>query len=102
MSSGGGGGRGRGPPGSNLYVNNIDRMATEADVRAMFSEFGTVISCKLFADNGYGFVSYDNAQSAQQAISYLNGMQAANGNRALEVSIKKDKAASSSNRYAPY
>ena len=40
---------------SNLYVNNIDRMATEADVRAMFSEFGTVISCKLFSDNGYAY-----------------------------------------------
>lgn len=103
-SYGGAGGRGRGPPGANLYVNNIDRMATEADVRAMFSEFGTVISCKLFSEHGYGFVSYDSATSAQNAIQCLNGMQAADGSRQLEVSLKKEKGAGSSggSRYNPY
>lgn len=99
---GGGARAGRGPPGSNLYVNNIDRMATEQDVRAMFSEFGTVISCKLFSDNGYGFVSYDNPTSAQNAIQCLNGMQAADGSRQLEVSLKKEKSQSGGGRYAPY
>jgi len=79
----------RGPPGSNLYVNNLDRFVTEDDVRQMFSDFGNVISVKLF--QGYGFVSYDSAQSAQAAIAALNGMMSSDGRRRLEVSLKKDK-----------
>jgi len=89
----------RGPSGSNLYVNNLDRFITEDDVRAMFSDFGNVISVKLFT--GYGFVSYDNAQSAQAAIAALNGMMSSDGQRRLEVSLKKDKAGGSVGGAAP-
>jgi RNA recognition motif-containing protein len=89
----------RGPQGSNLYVNNLDRFITEDDVRAMFSDFGNVISVKLFT--GYGFVSYDNAQSAQAAIAALNGMMSSDGQRRLEVSLKKDKAGGSVGGAAP-
>jgi CUG-BP- and ETR3-like factor len=81
-----------GPPGANLYVNNIPRYATENDVRLMFTECGTVLSVKLFPE-GYGFVSYDNVQSANKAIAALNGLVMPDGKR-LEVSVKKDKASS--------
>jgi len=97
----------RGPIGSNLYVNNLDRFATEDEVRLMFADFGNVISVKLFP--GYGFVSYDNAQAAQAAISALNGMMSPDGRRRLEVTLKKDKGGSAaspapaaSSRYQPY
>jgi len=101
----------RGPIGANLYVNNLDRFITEEDVRQMFSDFGAVISVKLF--QGYGFVSYDNPQSAQSAIAALNGMMSSDGRRRLEVQIKKDKgdkpvsavgvpASAVPSRYQPY
>jgi RNA recognition motif-containing protein len=91
----------KGPQGSNLYVNNLDRFVSEDDVRAMFSDFGNVISVKLFT--GYGFVSYDNPQSAQSAIAALNGMMSADGQRRLEVSLKKDKAGGATPaRFTPY
>lgn len=91
---GGGGGVGtfaRGPNGANLYVNNLSRQASESDVKTMFGDFGTVLSVKLFPMNGYGFVSFDNASSAQNAISCLNGLAVGDGSKRLEVSIKKDK-----------
>lgn len=85
----------KGPQGSNLYINNIVPGVGENELRAMFSEYGTVLSCKVFSQHGYGFVSYDNAQSAQQAIMTLNGMQT-EGHKPLEVSLKKEKARFSS------
>eukprot|EP00330_Aristerostoma_sp_ATCC50986_P008378 CAMPEP_0114596884 /NCGR_PEP_ID=MMETSP0125-20121206/19080_1 /TAXON_ID=485358 ORGANISM="Aristerostoma sp., Strain ATCC 50986" /NCGR_SAMPLE_ID=MMETSP0125 /ASSEMBLY_ACC=CAM_ASM_000245 /LENGTH=56 /DNA_ID=CAMNT_0001800713 /DNA_START=64 /DNA_END=234 /DNA_ORIENTATION=- len=36
---------------------------------------------------GFGFVSYDNAQSAQAAIASMNGYQC--GSKKLKVQIKK-------------
>lgn len=44
-----------------------------------FSAFGNVLSCKVATDHtgqskGYGFVQFDNEESAQQAIQQLNGM----------------------------
>lgn len=42
-------------------------------------------------EQGFGFVSYDNAQSAANAIAAMNGMQI-DGKR-LKVEIKKSKNA---------
>jgi len=91
---------GRGPSGSNLYINNVAASASEEEVRTMFSDFGTVLSIKLFASQGYGFVSYDNPQSASNAIHALNGLAIGNGQKRLEVSIKKDGRAAP--RFNPY
>lgn len=85
----------KGPQGSNLYINNIVPGVGENELKAMFAEYGTVLSCKVFSQHGYGFVSYDNAQSAQQAIMTLNGMQT-EGHKPLEVSVKKEKTRFSS------
>jgi RNA recognition motif-containing protein len=84
-----GGGYGRGPPGANLYINNLSHQATEMDVRTMFSDYGNVVSVKVFAGQGYGFVSFDNVQSAQAAINTLDGLAMAHGNKRLEVRLKK-------------
>lgn len=44
----------------------------------MFEKFGTILSCKVAADDdgktkGYGFVQFDNQESADSAIEKLNG-----------------------------
>lgn len=98
----GGGGFGRGPSGANLYINNLSRQATEADVQTMFGDFGRVLSVKLFGDQGYGFVSFDNVQSANNAISCLNGLAMGDGTKRLEVSIKKDRGGGGGSRFTPY
>lgn len=90
-----------GPPGSNLYVNNLAPNSTEQDVQDMFADFGTVLSAKVFAGHNYGFVSYDNPQSAQYAIQSLNGLQLGDSERKLEVSLKKEGGAKN-NRFSPY
>lgn len=99
-ATGGSGGFGRGPSGANLYINNLSRQATEADVQTMFGDFGRVLSVKLFGEQGYGFVSFDNVQSANNAISCLNGLAMGDGSKRLEVKVKTERGASS--RFTPY
>lgn len=84
----------RGPkPECNLYVGNVPLTYTEEDLGAMFRPFGRVISAVLGADpktklsKGYGFVSFEEANSASLAIQQTNGLVI--GGKKLKVSVKK-------------
>jgi len=81
----------------------------EAFVHKVMEAF--VHKVKLYPDHGYGFVSFDSAQSAQAAIAALNGMASADGTKHLEVTLKKESArepkskskeGGSSSRFTPY
>jgi len=80
-----------GPPGANLYVNNIDPRLSEDEIRYAFSHFGTVCSVKLVKEHYYGFVSFDNVLSAHAAIAALSGTFKLSNGRPLEVSLKKPR-----------
>lgn len=81
-----------GPPGANVFVFHIPNEWTQNDVAAHFSHFGPVISCYIATDRatgrnkGYGFVSFDNIQSAANAVLGMNGYLV--GSKRLKVSIK--------------
>lgn len=77
-----------------IYVGNLPFTATEADVRTLFSQHGTVESVSLPTDRetgrprGFGFVEMSQADAAR-AIEHLNGHQM--GGRALRVNEAQDK-----------
>ena len=62
----------------NLYVGNLSYEISEDELRELFSEYGTVSSCKLITDRdtgrakGFGFVEMDNNSEADAAIKALN------------------------------
>ena len=68
---------------------------SDFDLYYFFEQFklGTIVSVRIMTDKtsgrskGYGFVSYDNAPSAEKAITKINGKQAL-GKR-LKVELKK-------------
>lgn len=61
----------------NIYVGNLPYSVTEEKMRAMFEQYGEVISAKLVTDRetgrmrGFGFVEMDNTD-ADAAIKALN------------------------------
>ncbi|KAG6977120.1 hypothetical protein JG688_00000667 [Phytophthora aleatoria] len=86
---------GQGPPGCNLFVFHIPNDMTNQDLFNYFATFGNVISARIMVEKetgrsrGFGFVSYDNAPSAEAAIKGMNGFQV--GRKRLKVQHKKEK-----------
>jgi RNA recognition motif-containing protein len=62
----------------NLYVGNLDYSVKEAQLQAMFSEFGEVSSVKIITDKmsgkskGFAFVEMPNDDEAKEAITNLD------------------------------
>jgi len=62
-----------------LYVGNLSYNTTEDTLRTMFAEFGEIVSVTLIIDRdtgrpkGFGFVEMATEESAQSAMSALNG-----------------------------
>ncbi|KAK1940388.1 RNA recognition motif domain containing protein [Babesia divergens] len=87
-----------GPPGANLFIFHIPNEWTQYDLIRTFSQYGKVVSSRIASDKvtgkhkGYAFVSYDNTDSAAQAIQHLNGFTVL-GKR-LKVSLKKGEESS--------
>lgn len=82
-----------------LFVGNLAFTATEADVEAIFSEYGALDEVRLITDRdsgrsrGFAFVTFSAQQDAESALE-MNGKEM-NG-RNMVVNIAKEKTASRS------
>eukprot|EP00117_Sycon_ciliatum_P024551 scpid64336/ scgid20582/ CUGBP Elav-like family member 6; Bruno-like protein 6; CUG-BP- and ETR-3-like factor 6; RNA-binding protein BRUNOL-6 len=82
-----------GPDGCNLFIYHIPAEYRDADLMQLFSNFGVILSARVFIDKQtnqskcFGFVSFDNRQSATLAISSMNGFPI--GTKRLKVSLKQ-------------
>lgn len=62
----------------NIFIKNLDKSIDHKVLFDTFSLFGNILSCKIAMDEnnnslGYGFVHYDNQESAQKAVAKVNG-----------------------------
>ena len=65
----------------NIYIGRLSSSASEAKVRSLFEQYGTVDSVKLIKDKftgqmkGFGFVEMPDNDQAHEAIAALNGYE---------------------------
>merc|ERR1719281_1721544 len=66
---------------TNVYVKNFNESMTEDDLCKMFEKFGKITSLKLMKSDedekskGFGFVSFEDAETAESACAELNGKE---------------------------
>ncbi|XP_062087589.1 uncharacterized protein LOC133794382 [Humulus lupulus] len=60
----------------NIFVKNLDRSITSAELQEMFRKYGNILSCKVAEANGeskgFGFVQFDSEDSAMAAVGALH------------------------------
>jgi len=77
-----------------IYCGNLPFSATEAEIRTLFEQFGTVHEVNLITDRetgrprGFGFIQMDD-DNADEAISKLNGTEL--GGRSLRVNVARER-----------
>ncbi|CAH1422074.1 unnamed protein product [Lactuca virosa] len=80
--------------GLNLYVKNLDDTIDDDKLRKLFSEYGTITSCKVMLDpngnsRGSGFVAFSTPEEASQALGEMNGKMIVN--KPLYVALAQRK-----------
>ena len=81
--------------GTKLYVGNLSFNTMDTDLKTMFQQAGTVVSCDIILDKftgksrGFGFVEMASQDEANKAIAEFNGKEC--DGRALTVNEAKPR-----------
>ncbi|KAK1258990.1 Polyadenylate-binding protein 5 [Acorus gramineus] len=80
--------------GANLYLKNLDDNINDEKLKELFSEFGTITSCKVMLDphgqsRGSGFVAFSTPDEASRAVNEMNGKMI--GRKPLYVAVAQRK-----------
>jgi RNA recognition motif-containing protein len=85
-----------------IYVGNLAKSTTEAEINTLFAQAGTVSTVELVKDRdsglskGFAFVTMTNQAEADKAISMYNAYSLA-GN-VIKVNIAKPRVERASNK----
>ncbi|ANQ09022.1 Polyadenylate binding protein, partial [Plasmodium coatneyi] len=79
-------------PGCTIFVFYLPNDWSDKELKRHFSHYGNIIGATIKRETngksrGYGFINFENQQSAINAVAGMNGFNA--GNKYLKVSIKK-------------
>lgn len=82
--------------GSNLYIKNLDLKVDDDSLSKEFSQFGQVISAKVMMDEqgisrGFGFVCFQDSNSADHAIAAMHGRNVWGNNLYVALAQRRDR-----------
>jgi RNA recognition motif-containing protein len=86
----------------NIYVSNLSFHTSEADLKDLFTKYGTVTSAKIIMDRetnrsrGFAFIEMPSSEEGNKAISGLNSKEIEG--RSLSVSLAREKENNSNGR----
>ncbi|ETV97064.1 hypothetical protein H310_09888 [Aphanomyces invadans] len=89
---------------TNCYVKNIPQTWDDATLRKEFEPFGAISSCVVMKDStsdsnrGFGFVNFEEPESARQATDKLNGKPVAKDDNGADIELYVGKAQKRSER----
>lgn len=81
---------------TNLFVGNLTFTTTNGELEAMFAPFGEVTRAQVITDRdtgrsrGFGFVEMSSSDSAENAISSLDGKDVSG--RQIKVNVAKPRS----------
>jgi len=58
-----------------IYVGNLPQEFTDAELKALFEEFGSVLAASIGKEKGYGFVEMQKKSEARAAAEGLRGKE---------------------------
>lgn len=66
--------------GREVHISNLDRKMSEADLRDVFSKYGTITRVNIpqtmaGSNRGFAFIDFENTEQAQEAVSQLNNIK---------------------------
>jgi RNA recognition motif-containing protein len=79
-----------------LLIRNLARTTTEAELKELFEQYGTVQSCNVVADKitggskGFAFVEMPKTGEAKAAMQNLNNRTVANNKIRVKKAEKKE------------
>jgi splicing factor 3B subunit 4 len=82
--------------GANVFIGNLSEEVDEKGLKDIFSTFGVVLSTKIMRDpetgssKKFGFVSFDNFDSSDEAIKKMNGQYISGKPIDVTYAYKKD------------
>jgi RNA recognition motif-containing protein len=78
-----------------LFVRNLSFNTDDAELQALFADFGDVVSARVAVDRdsgrgrGFGFVEMGSQQAAEQAIRALDSTEF--GGRTIHVAVSEPR-----------
>lgn len=81
---------------TNVYIKNFPEDFTEEQLREMFEVYGVITSHKVMSrddgkSRGFGFVAFEDPESAERAVDELNGKELVEGKQPLFVGRAQKK-----------